>query len=53
MHGLKIRKKGVLGKDAFYQIPCIFFLIFNISGKSMKQELLEMVQVTVPNFDEI
>ena len=27
-----------------------FFLIFNISGKSMKQKLLEMDQVTVPIF---
>ena len=48
MHGLKIRKKCILGKVAFYELPCIFFLIFNISGKSIKQELLEMVQVTVP-----
>ena len=43
-------KKSILGKVAFYEIPCIFFFIFNISGKSMKQELPEMVQVTVPNF---
>ena len=46
MPGLKIRKKGNLGKVAVYEKPCIYFLIFNIPGKSMKQELLEMVQVT-------
>ena len=34
----------------FYETPCIFFLIFNISRKSMNQKLLEIVQVTVPIF---
>ena len=50
------KKVCISGKVTFYEKPCIFFLIFNISGKSMKQKLLEMFQVTVPiffYFDEI
>ena len=29
MHGLKIWKKGILGKVTFYEKPCIYF-VFNI-----------------------
>ena len=33
MHGLKIRKKGILGKVAFSEIPCIFFFYFQFARK--------------------
>jgi len=43
-------------KSHFMKNPVYIFLIFNISGKGMKQKLSEMFQVTVPiffYFDEI
>ena len=43
-------KKVFWEKSLFMYNPVYFFFIFNISGKSMKQELLEMVQVTAPFF---
>ena len=49
-NALKIRKQGILGKVTFYEIPGIFLVNFQYLRKSMKQELLEMVQVTVSNF---
>ena len=50
--------KVFLDKSHFMKNPVYFFFIFffNISGKGMKQKLLEMFQLTVTNFfyfDEI
>ena len=33
--GLKIRKKGILGKVAFLKKPCIFFLLFSLSPEKV------------------
>ena len=43
-------KKVFREKSHFMKYPVYFFLIFHISGKSMKQELLEMFQVSVQIF---
>ena len=45
----KSGKKVFMEKTHFMKNPVYFFLIFNISGKSRKQKLLEMFQVAVLN----
>ena len=46
----KSGKKGISGKVAFYEIPCILFLMINISGKVWNKSCLKCFKLLLQFF---